>query len=325
MRHLVSGSAGMIGSTLVRSLLDDGDEVVALDIEPLSAWQMVDERAENLDCSDASEYQTIFRAMEGCERVWSLAFLMGGIGFIGTRPFDCIASSAILTATLKAAVVHDVQRVFVSGSACSYSHEHQRDPDGPPLAEWMVNPVAPEPGYGVSKWFDEQQCAEAYRQCGLETRVARYHNIYSGGPTTWDGGKEKAPAAICRKVAEAVVSGVHEIEIWGDGHATRSYCWIEDCIDGTKRLADSDFRDPLNIGSAEMVSVNQLVSIVEEVAGIECERRYDLTAPQGVRGRSSDNTLCESVLGWAPSTPLRDGIARLYPWVEARVMERHGD
>lgn len=326
MRVCVTGSAGMIGSHLVRSLCDEGHTVVAVDIEPLGAWQMIDGRAHNYELCDVSVFDNCVDVLRGCDQVWSLAFIMGGIQHIEEHSFDCIASSAVLTSTLRAALETGVQRVFVSGSACAYSSHHQQDPDGPALAEWMVEPVAPERGYGTAKWFDEEQCWAAYEQYGLECRVARYHNIYSGGPTTWTGGKEKAPAALCRKVAEAKLTGSGSYEIFGDGTATRSFCWIDDCLEGSKRLMESDWREPLNIGSSELVTINELADLVEDIAGVDLERKHNLDGATGVRARNSDNTLCREVLGWEPSTSLRTGMDQLYWWVEDQVREQlaHG-
>ena len=319
MKHLVTGAAGMIGWALVESLLADGHEVRAVDILPLADWQKANPAAENCPDFDLLDRVKVERAVRGVDQVWALAFAMGGIEFIERNPFDCIESSAITLHTLRAALDQDVQRVFLSGSACAYSSVHQTDPDSDALSEWMAWPADPEQGYGTAKLLDEEACMVAYRQYGMETRIARYHNIYSGGPTTWTGGKEKAPAALCRKVAVAKLRGEGHITVLGDGLATRSYCFIDDCIRATRELMDSDFRSPMNIGSDEQISVDGLALLIAEVAGHEVEIRHDPNGTQGVRGRNSCNDLIKEVLGWAPSTPLRSGLEQLYPWVEDQV------
>lgn len=319
MKHLVTGAGGMIGWALVESLLADGHEVRAVDILPFRDWQKVNPGAENWQLTDLRDAFNAKRATKGCQQVWSLAFAMGGIGFIEKNPYDCIESSAIAGHALRAAIDAGVERFFLSSSACAYSSVHQTNPDVTALSEDMVFPISPERGYGTAKWFDEEQCWAASEQYGIHTRIARYHNIYSGGPTTWKGGKEKAPAALCRKVAEAQLTGKNYIEVWGDGKATRSYCWIEDCVKATRALMESDYGLPVNIGSSELISVDDLAYLIADIAGIEIEIRHDLNGTQGVRGRNSDNTLCEKVLGWAPSTPLRTGLEHLYPWVLQQV------
>jgi nucleoside-diphosphate-sugar epimerase len=222
----------------------------------------------------------------------------------------------VLTSThlLQAAQKHDVERLFFSSSACVYAAGKQTDPNVTALVEADAYPAQPEDGYGWEKLFTERMCRHFEEDFGLTTRVARYHNVY--GPNgTWTGGREKAPAAVCRKIATAVLTGHHEIDIWGDGEQTRSFMYIDDCVDGTLKIMASDVLEPLNLGSSEMVSINQLVDIVEDIAGITVRRRYDLDAPKGVRGRNSDNTLILERLGWEPSISLRDGMERTYRWI----------
>jgi nucleoside-diphosphate-sugar epimerase len=213
-----------------------------------------------------------------------------------------------------------VERYFYSSSACVYAADRQQAPEVTALKESDAYPADPEDGYGWEKLFGERMCRHFREDFGLETRVARYHNVY-GPHGTWDGGREKAPAAICRKVARAKISGEHTIEIWGDGRQTRSFTFVDDCIEGTLRLAKSDITEPVNIGSAELVSIDELVTIVERIAGVELQRTYDVTAPQGVRGRNSDNELIQQLLSWSPGTPLADGLRATYEWVHDQLVD----
>jgi nucleoside-diphosphate-sugar epimerase len=224
---------------------------------------------------------------------------------------------------LQAAQKHDVERFFYSSSACVYAADKQTNPDITALKESDAYPAMPEDGYGWEKLFTERMARHFREDFGLQTRVARYHNVY-GPEGTWTGGREKAPAAVCRKIAEAVISGKHELEIWGDGEQTRSFMYIDDCVKGSQMILASDLEEPINLGSAELVSINQLYSIVEEIAGIKCERKYDLSAPQGVRGRNSDNTMINEVFGWEPSISLADGLAKTYAWVYDQVKRAQG-
>jgi nucleoside-diphosphate-sugar epimerase len=241
------------------------------------------------------------------------------MGFIERNKALCMLSVLINTHLLMAAREAGVDRYFYASSACVYAAGRQRDPDACSLREEDAYPAMPEDGYGWEKLFSERLCRHFREDFGMATRVARYHNVY-GPHGAWRGGREKAPAAICRKVIEAKLSGRHEIEIWGDGSQARSFQYIDDCIEGTRLLMASDHHDPLNIGSDEQVTVNQLVDLVEEIAGVRLKRRYDLSAPRGVAGRNSDNTRIREVLGWAPGIPLRIGLERTYAWIydEAR-------
>lgn len=313
MRVLVTGAGGFISGHLVRRLLGEGHEVRAVDIKPLHEWHQLHPAAENwrLDLTQAHDCRTSVR---GVEQVFDLAEMMGGIGYISAYKAECAFSVLIGANMLQAARDAGIKRFFFSSSACVYPAGKQRDPNVTALKEDDVYPAEPELGYGESKLFMERLCKFIREDHGLETRVARYHNVY-GKHTNFDDGKEKAPAAICRKVIQAKLSGVHEIEIWGDGSATRSFMYVDDCVEGTRRIMDSDFHDPLNLGSSELVTINGLVDIVEEIAGVKLKRRYDLSAPQGVRGRNSDNTLIKQVLGWEPSTPLNVGLERTYAWI----------
>jgi nucleoside-diphosphate-sugar epimerase len=239
---------------------------------------------------------------------------MGGMGFIENNKALCMLSVLTSTHMLVEAQKADVGRFFYSSSACVYAAEHQTDPNVTALKEEDAYPAMPEDGYGWEKLFTERMCRHFEEDYGFTTRVARYHNVY-GPEGTYDGGREKAPAAISRKVAQAVLSGTKEIEIWGDGEQTRSFMYIDDCLEGSTKILRSDIHEPVNLGSDELVSINQLVDIVEGIAGVKLERRYKLDAPQGVRGRNSDNTRIKELLGWAPSISLQTGLEHTYRWV----------
>jgi nucleoside-diphosphate-sugar epimerase len=253
-------------------------------------------------------------AVDGITHVYNLACDMGGMGFIEANRAACMVSVLINTHLLMAGTAAGVKRHFFSSSACIYNIHLQQRPDVTALREEDAYPAMPEDGYGWEKLFSERMCRNFRDDYGIETRVARYHNVY-GPHGTYDGGREKAPAAICRKVAVAKLTGEHEIEIWGDGEQTRSFMYIDDCLLGTTKIMASDITEPLNLGSAELVTINQLVDIVEEIAGVHLTRRYKLDAPKGVRGRNSDNTLIQERLGWEPNTPLAEGMEKTYAWI----------
>jgi GDP-D-mannose 3',5'-epimerase len=314
---LVAGGGGFIGGALVGDLLARGHSVRSVDVKPQSEWYQVHGDAENV-VADLSLLENAEACTEGAREVFMLAADMGGMGFIENNKALCMLTVLTSTHMLQAARHHGVERYFYSSSACVYAAGKQTDTDVTALTEADAYPAMPEDGYGWEKLFTERMCRHFAEDFGMTTRVARYHNVY--GPWgTWTGGREKAPAAVCRKIAEAVVSGKHEIEIWGDGHQTRSFMYIDDCVQGSQMILAGDSGEPVNLGSDELVSINQLVDIVEDIAGIRCERRYDLTAPQGVRGRNSDNTLIKEIYGWAPSISLADGLERTYAWVYDQV------
>jgi nucleoside-diphosphate-sugar epimerase len=310
---LVAGGGGFIGGHLVENLLREGHSVRAVDAKPLADWYQVLDDADNLTL-DLKSADACAQAVAGATQVYNLAADMGGMGFIENNKALCMLSVLINTHLLQASVGAEVERFFFSSSACVYAAEKQVDAANPGLRESDAYPAMPEDGYGWEKLFSERMCRHFREDFGLHTRVARYHNVY-GPEGTWTGGREKAPAAICRKIAEAKLSGTHEIEIWGDGEQTRSFMYVDDCTHGTKAIMGSDITEPINLGSSEMVTINQLVDIVEDIAGIGVERRYDLSAPKGVRGRNSDNTMIAELLGWEPSITLREGLEKTYSWI----------
>ena len=318
-RVAVCGAGGFIGGHLVQALLDQGVDVVrAIDIKPLEEWYQYSNDVENLTL-DLKEKENCYRAAKGVTAVFQLAADMGGMGFIENNKALCMLSVLTTTHMLLAARDSGVQRLFYSSSACVYNGDKQKNAEVVPLKEEDAYPALPEDGYGWEKLFSERMCRHFEEDFGLQCRVARYHNVY--GPLgTWTGGREKAPAAICRKVLEAKMSGKHEIEIWGDGKQTRSFMYIDDCTKGTRMIMESDIHEPLNLGSDELVTINQLVDIVEEIAGVKLERKYNLGAPKGVNGRNSDNTKILQLMGWEPSIRLKEGMAKTYEWIENQML-----
>lgn len=316
---VVCGAGGFIGGHLIGRLLDNGADVIrGVDLKPLEEWHQVWPDTENL-VLDLQEKENCMTAAAGADVVFQLAADMGGMGFIENNKALCMLSVLTNTHMLMAARDKGVERFFYSSSACVYNGDKQRNPEVVPLKEEDAYPAFPEDGYGWEKLFSERMCRHFEEDFGLQCRVARYHNVY--GPLgTWDGGREKAPAAICRKVIEAKASGKHEIEIWGDGKQTRSFMYIDDCTHGTQALLESEIHEPLNLGSNELVTINQLVDIVEEIAGVKLQRKYNLNAPKGVNGRNSDNTRIQSLLGWQPSIPLKQGLTKTYEWIESQVL-----
>ena len=311
---LVTGGGGFIGGHLVADLRARGyRRLRSVDVKSFAEWYQTSDDVDNLRL-DLKEKEACYRAMKGVSYVFNLAADMGGMGFIETHKADCMLSVLINTHILLAARDLGAQRCFFSSSACVYAADKQTTAEVIPLREADAYPAMAEDGYGWEKLFSERMCGHFNEDFGLEVRVARYHNVY-GPHGTYDGGREKAPAAICRKVITAVKSGKHEIEIWGDGEQTRSFMYIDDCLFGTKAIMASNVREPLNLGSDELVTINQLVDIVEEIAKVRLKRKYKLDAPKGVRGRNSDNTLIKEKLGWTPSVRLRAGLEETYRWI----------
>jgi len=318
---VVTGAGGFIGGSLVARLRALGQQRIrAVDIKPFDEWYQKFDDVENL-ILDLNEKQNCEVTARGASNIYNLAANMGGMGFIENNKALCMLSVLINTHMLQAAVDQKVERFFYSSSACVYNADKQKSFEAPSLKEEDAYPAMPEDGYGWEKLFSERMCRHFREDFGLYTRVARFHNVY--GPWgTWDGGREKAPAAICRKVIEAKLSGKHEIEIWGSGEQTRSFMYIDDCLKGIDLIMNSDILEPINLGSSEAVTINQLVDLAEGFAGIKLHRKYNLNAPKGVNGRNSDNTLIQMLLNWEPNTPLKVGLERTYAWIYDQYVAR---
>jgi nucleoside-diphosphate-sugar epimerase len=317
-RVLVTGASGFIGHHLVNALVARGYWVRGVDVK-LPEYEPT--RAREFELLDLRRWDSCLVATRGIDEVYNLAANMGGIGFIESHKAEIMHDNVLINVhMLEAARLNAVKRYLYTSSACVYPGYRQNAADVTALKEEDAYPADPEDGYGWEKLFSERQCRHYYEDYGLETRVVRFHNIY--GPLgTYDGGREKSPAAICRKVALA--QDGDEIEVWGDGLQTRSYCYIDDCVEGIHRLMRSDHREPLNVGSDRLVTINELVDIVAQLAGKTIRRRHDLTKPQGVRGRNSDNSRLRSVLDWEPQTTLEEGLGRTYRWISS-MLERAG-
>lgn len=319
-RVVVAGAGGFIGGYLVEHLLASPHvEVCAVDIKPFNEWYQLHQEAQNVS-RDLCLRESCLEVLEGADEVFNLACDMGGMGFIENNKAACMISVLINTHLLMAARAHGVGRYFYASSACVYAADKQVSENVTALKEEDAYPAMPEDGYGWEKLFSERMCRHFREDYGIETRIARYHNVY--GPFgTYDGGREKAPAALCRKVIQAKLSGKHQIEIWGSGNQTRSFMYIDDCIYGTTRLMGSNVREPLNIGSNELTTINGLVDIIEQIAGVKLKRNYNLDAPKGVNGRNSDNTLIQSLFDWEPSIRLRDGLEKTYAWIYDEMVQ----
>ena len=321
---VVTGAGGFIGGNLVSALRARGHKRLrAVDGKPFDEWYQRFDDVENLSL-DLKLKEHCETAAKGAHEIYNLAANMGGMGFIERNKALCMLSVLVNTHMLEAALTHGVDKFFYASSACVYNGDKQKTFEAPSLREEDAYPALAEDGYGWEKLFSERMCRHFLEDFGLCTHVARFHNVY--GPWgTWCGGREKAPAAICRKVIEAKVSGRHEIEIWGSGNQTRSFMFIDDCITGIDLIMHSGIREPINLGSSEAVTINQLVDIAEEIAGVKLKRNYDLTAPKGVNGRNSDNTLIKKYLNWEPNTTLRAGLEATYRWIYDQYLARERD
>lgn len=317
-RVVVAGAGGFIGGHLVKALIAKGYQVRAVDKKPLNQWYQLTEEADNL-VLDLTVKENCYQAVNGYHEVFNLAADMGGMGFIETHKADCMLSVLINTHLLMAARDTGIYRFFYASSACVYNATKQTDTDNPGLRESDAYPAMAEDGYGWEKLFSERMCRHFHEDFGIIVRVARFHNVY-GPYGTYDGGREKAPAALCRKVIDAELNGVTDINIWGDGHQTRSFMYIDDCIKGILAIMYSNIGEPINLGSSEMVSINQLADMAEEIGGVKLNRSYDMTAPKGVRGRNSENTLIRQYLNWEPSIPLMDGLRQTYAWIREQMI-----
>ncbi|MDY0167191.1 MAG: NAD-dependent epimerase/dehydratase family protein [Thermoguttaceae bacterium] len=320
---VIAGAGGFIGGSLARYFHDRGHtRIRAVDKKPLADWYQRVPGVECL-CLDVSLAENCRRACEGATEVYNMAADMGGMGFIERFRVECLRSILINTNLIEAAYRAGAERYLFSSSACVYNTDLQKDPKVRALKESDAYPAMAERGYGFEKLLSEMFCQEYWAERGMRTAIPRFHNVY--GPNgTWDGGREKAPAAICRKVIEALDAGTDEIEIWGDGTQTRSFMYIDDCTLGIDRIAHCDelIATPINLGSSELVSINELVDIVEDIAGVKLRRTYKLDAPKGVAGRNSDNTMIRKILGWEPGTPLREGMRHTYAWIQQQYRDR---
>lgn len=314
---LVAGGGGFIGGHLVKHFLDNGDFVRVVDYKPFDEWYQKFDNAEN-HCLNLEEKEFCFQAVNEMDEVYNLACNMGGMGFIENNKALCMQSVLINTHLIMAAAGLGVDKFFYSSSACVYNASKQTSVDIVALKEEDAYPADAEDGYGWEKLFGERMCRHFREDHGVNTYVARFHNVY-GPEGTWDGGREKAPAATCRKVIHAKLNNISEIPVWGDGQQTRSFMYIDDCITGIMKLVNSDFHEPINLGRDDLISINHLYDLAEGFAGVKLIRNYDLTAPQGVRGRNSDNALIKKVLGWEPSITMEDGLKKTYDWIEGQM------
>ena len=314
---LVCGAGGFIGGHLVKDLMDEGHDLVCVDVKPFEYWFQTFDNNENFSL-DLKEYENCLKVTKNVHFIYNMACNMGGMGFIENNKAECMLSVLINTNLLRAAIVNKVSRYFFSSSACVYNGSKQNQTFVEGLKESDAYPAEPEDGYGWEKLFSERMCRHFYEDFGLETRVVRYHNVY--GPLgTFDGGREKAPAAICRKIALAKMNKLKTIDVWGDGEQTRSFMYIKDCIEGTKKIFNSDLVDPYNVGSAEQVSINQMIEMIEDIAEYKVDKIYHLDKPKGVRGRSSNNEKIMRDLDWSPKINLKEGLSLTYEWIFRQI------
>ena len=319
-KYLVCGAGGFIGGHLVSSLINDGHEVLCVDIKPLENWFQIFDTNKSFSL-DLKEYENCLEVTKNIDFIYNMACNMGGMGFIENNKAECMLSVLINTNLLRACLVNKIKKYFFSSSACVYNANKQNSIFIDGLKETDAYPAMPEDGYGWEKLFSERMCRHFYEDYGLETRVARYHNVY-GPMGTFDGGREKAPAALCRKLITAKNSGKKEIDVWGDGEQTRSFMFIDDCIKGTKKIFESGCSEVLNIGSEEQVSINQMIEIIEEIGDYKVEKNYQLDKPLGVRGRSSNNDLVRAKLGWDFEISLKSGLEITYKWIDNEISKK---
>ena len=313
MKYLVAGAGGFIGGHLVQDLMSEGHEVVCADLKPFESWFQYFENNKNYSL-DLKEYENCLKVTKNIDYIYNMACNMGGMGFIENNKAECMLSVLINTNLLRSSIKNKIKKYFFSSSACVYNASKQNNIFIPGLKESDAYPADPEDGYGWEKLFSERMCRHFREDFGLETRIVRYHNVY-GPEGTYDGGREKAPAALCRKIANAKINNFKQIDVWGDGDQTRSFMFIDDCIKGTKKIFDSSIRDELNLGSDEQVSINQMIEMIEQISQYKVHKNYQLDKPKGVRGRSSDNTKILNDLNWQPSTKLFDGLEKTYKWI----------
>ena len=319
---LVVGAGGFIGGHLVKKFIDNGNKVIASDIKPKEYWFQDLEKAENYYATDMKDMNNCTKVTKDVDYVFNMACNMGGMGFIENNRAECMQSVLINTNLLIACKEHKIKKYFFSSSACAYNISKQQSTFIDGLKEEDAYPADPEDGYGWEKLFSERMCRHFMEDYGIEVRIARYHNIY-GPYGTYDGGREKAPAALCRKVIDSKMNKKDNIDVWGDGEQTRTFLYIDDCLEGTLRLFESDYSKPVNIGSDEQVSINQMIKIIEGISGHEnLKRNYQLDKPKGVRGRSSNNDLIKKILNWSYVIDLKDGLSRTYKWIEDEMSKK---
>ncbi len=316
---LVVGAGGFIGGHLVKKLLNDGNKIIASDIKPKEHWFQDFDDPTNLYFTDMKDISNCRKATNDVDYVFNMACNMGGMGFIENNKAECMQSVLINTNLLIACKENKVKKYFFSSSACAYNKIKQQDVFVEGLKEEDAYPADPEDGYGWEKLFSERMCRHFMEDYGIEVRIARYHSIY-GPYGTYDGGREKAPAALCRKVLNAKLNNHNKIQVWGDGKQTRTFLYVDDCVEGTLRLFESDYSKPVNIGSDEQVSINQMIDIIENIAGLKkLDREYQLDKPKGVRGRSSNNDLVKKILNWNYKIKLEEGLKNTYQWINSEI------
>tara|TARA_B100001989_G_scaffold251889_1_gene232242 strand:- start:1717 stop:2727 length:1011 start_codon:yes stop_codon:yes gene_type:complete len=320
---LVVGAGGFIGGHLVNKLIKDENFIITADIKPREHWFQEFEKAKNYYSTDMKEIENCRKVVKNVDYVFNMACNMGGMGFIENNKAECMQSVLINTNLLIACKEFGIKKYFFSSSACAYNQSIQQKVFIEGLKEDDAYPADPEDGYGWEKLFSERMCRHFMEDYGIQVRIARYHNIY-GPYGTYDGGREKAPAALCRKIIKAKKESKNEIEVWGDGMQTRTFLYVDDCIEGTLRLFESDYSDPVNIGSDEQVSINQMIEIIEGISGLKkLKKIYQLDKPKGVRGRSSNNDLVKKVLNWSYKIKLKEGLEKTYNWISSEI-NNHG-